>query len=128
MLIDKIRTRTDGVLEEEQYGFRKWRGCVDQLIVVRQLCEKFLVKEKNLFWFFMDLENSYDRVDRDALWQVMQLYGVCGKLLKAVHSYNVGIKACFKIGNELVNGSSLYILSLFKVAISPWLFTLYMDG
>ena len=68
MLIDRIRTRTDGVLGEEQCGFRNGRGCVDQLHAVRQLFEKFLGKEKDLFWFFMDLEKAYDRVDRDALW------------------------------------------------------------
>ena len=77
VLIDIIRTRTDGLLGEKQCGFRIWRGCVDQLFVVRQLCEKFLAEGKDLFWAFMDLEKAYDRVDRDALWQVLRLYGVC---------------------------------------------------
>ena len=30
VLIDRIRSRTDGVLEEEQFTFRSGRGCVDQ--------------------------------------------------------------------------------------------------
>ena len=56
---------------------------------MRQLCEKFLAKGKNLFWVFMDLEKAYDRVDRDALWQELRLYGVGGKLLKTVQSFYV---------------------------------------
>ena len=85
MLIGRIVNRTDGVLGKEQCGFRCGRGCVDQIFVVRQLCEKFLAaKGKDLFWAFMDLEKAYDKLDRDALWQVLRLYGVGSKLLKAV--------------------------------------------
>ena len=49
---------------EEQCGFRRGRGCVDQFFVVRQLCGKFLAKGKDLFWAFMNLEKVYDRVNR----------------------------------------------------------------
>ena len=90
-------TRTDDVLGEDQCG----RGCVDQLFVVRQLCEKFLAKGKDLFLAFMDLEKAYDKVDRDALWQMLRLYGVCGKLLKAIQNFNVDSRACVRIGNEV---------------------------
>ena len=34
----------------------------------------------------MDLKKAYDRVDRDALCQLMRLYGVGSKLLKATLS------------------------------------------
>ena len=37
----------------------------------------------------MDLEKAFVRVDRYALWQVLRLYGVGGKLLKAVKSFYV---------------------------------------
>ena len=50
--------RTDGDLEEKQCGFRSRRGRVDQLYVVRQLCEKFLSKGNDLFLAFMDLEKA----------------------------------------------------------------------
>ena len=30
---------------------------------------------------FMDLEKAYDRVNREALWQVVRMYDVGGKLL-----------------------------------------------
>ena len=41
----------------------------------------------NFFWTFTVLEKVYGRVDRDALWKVMHLYGVGSKLLKAVFSF-----------------------------------------
>ncbi len=42
-----------------------------------------LYLEKDLF-SFMDIEKAYDRVDRDALWSVLKIYGVGGQLLKAI--------------------------------------------
>ena len=56
---------------------------------MRQLCQKFLAKGKDLFWAFMELEKAYDSVDRDALWQVLRFYGIGGKLLNAVQSFYV---------------------------------------
>ena len=30
----------------------------------------------------MELEKAYDRIDRDELWNVLQLYGLGGRLLR----------------------------------------------
>ena len=64
---------------------------------MRQLCEFFLVTQKDLFWAFLDLGKTFDRVDRDALWQVLRVYGVDRNLLKAVQSFYVDVR----IGNEV---------------------------
>ena len=44
--------------------FRRGRGCVDQIFAVRQVCEKYLEKGKDVLWAFMDLQKAYDRIDR----------------------------------------------------------------
>ena len=56
---------------------------------------------------FMDLEKAHDRVNREALWQVLRMYVVFGKLLNGTKSmYDnslacVGVKGgeseCFRI-------------------------------
>ena len=33
---------------------------------------------------FMDFEKAYDRVNREALWQVLRMYDVGGKLLSEI--------------------------------------------
>ncbi len=63
---------------------------MDQVFVVRQVCEKYLRKEKEVFWAFMDLEKAYDRVDREALLNVLQIYGIGGRLMRAVFMRAVG--------------------------------------
>ena len=87
MLIKSVRARTEFAIEEEKYGFRQGRGCMDQVFGVRQVCEKYLANGKDVFRAFIDLEKAYDSIDRHGMWQMMKVYGVGGKLLKAVTSF-----------------------------------------
>ena len=34
-----------------------------------------------MYFAFLDLEKTYDRVDRDAMWNVLRLYRIGGRLL-----------------------------------------------
>ncbi len=54
----------DKSVGDEQGGFWKGRGGVDQIFTVKILVEKYLGKDRKLFAAFMDLEKAYDRVDR----------------------------------------------------------------
>ena len=62
ILINRIRDKTENVIAEVQSGFRRGRGCTDQIFIVRQICEKYLGKGKDLYIAFLGLEKVYDRV------------------------------------------------------------------
>ncbi len=48
----------------------------------------------------MDLEKAYDRVDREALWSVLRIYGVGGQLLKGIHAFYREANACVRVGGK----------------------------
>ena len=48
----------------------------------------------------MDLEKAYDTIDRHGMWQMLRVYGVGGKLLKAVQSFYMYIRVCARVGND----------------------------
>ncbi len=56
---------------------------------MRQMCEKYLAKDKDVFWVFMNFEKAYDRIDKEGLWTVLRLHGLGGRLLKGVESFYV---------------------------------------
>ena len=60
-LINRIRDKTENLIAEMQSGFRRGRGCTDQIIIVRQICEKYLGKDKDMCFAFLDLEKAYDK-------------------------------------------------------------------
>ena len=83
VLIKRDMAGTECAIGVEQCGFRQGRGCLDQVFAVRQVCEKYLANGKDVFWVFMDLERAYDTIDRHDMWQLLRVYRVGGKLLKA---------------------------------------------
>ena len=100
-LIKRVRADTECAIGKEQCGFRQGRGCMDQVFTVSQVCEKYLANGKDVFWAFMDLEKAYDTIDRNGMWQMLRMYGVGGKLLKAVKSFYVDSRACVQVGNDV---------------------------
>ena len=128
VLINRIRDKTEQVISEVQGGFRRGRGCTDQVFVVRQICEKYLAKGKDVYFAFMDLEKAYDRVDRGAMWSVLGMYGVDGKLLNAVKSLYDDSKACVRVGNEMSEWFPVRVGLRQGCVMSPWLFNLFIDG
>merc|ERR1711895_129466 len=101
VLIERVVETSEQQIGEEQSGFRKGRSCADQIFVVRQLCEKLKEKRKLVYMAFMDLEKAYDRVDREALWQVLRIYGIGGRVLRGIMSFYVEGKACVRVGGEI---------------------------
>ena len=60
----------------------------------------------------MDSKKAYDAIDRRGMWQMLRVYGVGGKLLKAVQSVWVG--------NDVSEWFPVNVMS-------PCLFNVYMD-
>ncbi len=79
ILNERMMEITDKSVGDEQEGFQKGRGCINQIFAVKILVEKYLEKNRNLFAAFMDLEKTCDRVDRKGLWDTLRVYGVGGK-------------------------------------------------
>ena len=59
-MINRIRGKTENVIVEVQSGFRRGRGCTDQ-IFVWQICKKYLGKGKGMYFAYLDMEKAYDK-------------------------------------------------------------------
>ena len=101
MLIKCDRDVTECATGEEHCGFRQGRGCMDQMFALRQVCEKYLTNRKDVFWAFMDLEKAYDTIDRHGMWQMLRVFGVGGKLLKAMQIFFVDSRTRVWVGMDV---------------------------
>ena len=81
-----------------------------------------------MYFASLDLEKAYDRVDRDAMWNVLRLNGIGGRLLRGAKSLYVGSKACVRVGNEVSEWFPVRVGLRQGCVMSPWLFNLYIDG
>ena len=77
---------------------------------------------------YVDLEKAYDRVDREAMWRVLGMYGINGQLLKAVQSLYEKSEACVRVCREEGEWFEVGAGLRQGCVISPWLFNLFMDA
>ena len=104
------------------------RGCVDQVFVMKQMSEKFVDKNKSLYVAYMNFEKAYDRVDREAMWHVLGMYGINGQLLIAVQSLYEKSEACVRVCREEDEWFEVDFGLRQGCVMSPWLFNLFMDA
>ena len=87
----------EGLIDDEQGGFRAGKGCVDQIFTLKQIGEKSQEKKRGEDVGFMDLEKACDKVNREALWQVLRMYDVGSKLLNGIKSMYVNSLTCVRV-------------------------------
>ena len=71
------------------------------LFVLRTLSEKFRVKNKKLFFIFVDLEKAFDRVPREVTRLTLRRKGVPEYLVNRVMSLYKGCKTAVSVNGEL---------------------------
>src|SRR3989441_7730689 len=68
----EARLRKTAKIDEMQFGFSPGKGTTDAIFIVRQVQEKFLGKQKELWMAFVDLEKAFDRVPHEVLWWALR--------------------------------------------------------
>ena len=128
VLDKRIRAITEEKVLEEQGAFRRKRSCIDQIFTVRQLGEKVIGKNKIMRMVCVDLEKAFDRVNRELLWQVLERYGVRGRLKEAVESLYFQSEACVRVQGKNSEWFEVAMGVRQGCTMSPWLFNLVMDS
>ena len=118
---------TNGILADEQNGFRKGRSTIDHISSLTNIIETRKLKRKQTFVAFIDFRKAYDSIDRSLLWLKLEDLGIGGNILTVIKSMYQDVKYCvrlngidtewFKVMNGLKQGCML----------SPLLFNLFIN-
>ena len=100
--LDRLNTHiTPNVVSESQCGFRPNRGTTDMVFSLRQLQEKCIEQNLDLYHCFIDLSKAFDTVNREALWVVLGKCGCPPKFVNMVKSLHSDMKARVNFGGDL---------------------------
>jgi len=118
----------NGVIGEEQAGFRRKYSTVDNIFVLHSVVKKYLFRHKKLFVAFVDFSKAFDTVNRQALWGILEQFGIQGRMgnmLKAVYEC---VKCCVKCDGITTDFFSCQNGLKQGCKLSPFLFSLLMTS
>ena len=87
IIIRRMSDAVDKSLRKEQAGFRKGRGCADQIFTLRNIIEQCTEWQRQLYVNFVDFEKAFDSIHRESLWCILRHYGIPRKLVQLIKSF-----------------------------------------
>ena len=99
--LNRVQSLLDKQLLEEQAGFRTNRSTVDQIFILKMVMEKLHDYNKPLYMCFIDIQEAYDSVNRDLLWQICKHYGLSNKTVRMLQLLHTNTKARIRVNGDL---------------------------
>ena len=87
---------TNNLIVEEQAGFRAGYSTVDNMFILQGIIQRYLSRKRKLYTAFVDFKKAFDTVDRDALWKVLEMYGMKGRMLNLIKGMYSSVWYCVK--------------------------------
>lgn len=124
---NRITVVAEKRLLEQQSGFRRGRGTIEQIFNVRQVLEKHVEHQQECAMAFIDLRKAYDSVDRELMMAILRAEGVPEKLVKLIEKLYEHTTLRVRVKDEL--GRSVEISSGVRQGciLSPTLFNLFLN-
>ena len=86
-------------LPDVQAGFRKGRGTRDQIANIHWIIEKASEFQKNIYFCFIDYAKTFDCVDHNKLWKILQEMGIPDHLTYLLRNLYAGQEATVRTRN-----------------------------
>ena len=114
-------------LPDVQAEFRKHRGTRDQIANIRWIIEKAKEFQKNIYFCFIDNAKSFDCVDQNKLWKILQEMGIPDHLTCLLRNLYSGQEATVSAGHGTTDWFQIRKGVCQGCILSPCLFNLYAE-
>lgn len=86
ILESRLRDIIEPKLEQEQAGFRPGYSTQDHIFTIRQISEKLLERNRDMYVCFIDLVKAFDMILRTLIWKSLENNKVPKNLIHAIQS------------------------------------------
>ena len=74
---------------------------MDNIFVLYSAVQKYLARGRKVYVAFVDLKKAFDRVNRSILWEILEKYGLQGRLLDMLKAIYLNVQCCVKCNNTV---------------------------
>ena len=97
VIIQRISQVVDVILLDA--GFRKGRGCTNQIFTLRNILEQCTEWNRQLYVNFIDYEKAFDSIHRDSLWQILRAHGIPQCIVNIIKCFHSNFTCCVGQGD-----------------------------
>ncbi|XP_078141751.1 uncharacterized protein LOC139917505 [Centroberyx gerrardi] len=127
VLLGRIDMTIDTKLRQEQAGFRKGRGCTDQIFTLRNIIEQCMEWNNPLHINFINFQKAFDSLHRDTLWKIVQSYGIPPKMTALTRMFYHQFECSVIVNGNLTEWFPVEFGVRQGCIISPILFLIAID-
>ena len=127
VLLNRIDAAIDRKLRQEQAGFRKGKGCTDQIFALRNIIEQCLEWNAPLHIVFIDFKKAFDSVHRNSLWKILLSYGLPEKVVSLIKLFYEKFECSIILDNSTTEWFAVESGVRQGCILSPMLFTIAID-
>ena len=81
VILERLKKHSEEILGECQCGFRPQRRTTDELFVIKRILKKFQAHDIDLHLLFIDLKNTFDRINlKKKLLESLESFGIPKKI------------------------------------------------
>lgn len=127
ILQGRLQKRAEEFLSKNQFGFRKNYGTRDAIGVMRQLIERRLEIDDDLYVCYIDFEKAFDKVQWSLLMEILKKIGVDWKDRRLIENLYTKQTAVVKLNDKYSDNCSILQGVRQGCLISPTLFSIYAE-
>jgi hypothetical protein len=127
VLLNRIRDPIDKLLRNNQAGFRRRRGCNQQIHILRRIMEGAYTQDISLYATFIDFKKAFDSIDREMMFAILRHYGIPAEIVNAIRVMYDKSKSQVYVGGELSEPFKITTGVLQGDVLAPFLFIIVID-
>ena len=127
ILQKRIQLKAEEILSESQAGFRPGRSTVDQLFSLRQIGEKYMEKNRDIYICYIDFEKAFDSVWQEGIWKALALFGFPNKITRLLKDLYDKSQSCVRVNGDLTDWFQTKVGVRQGCIISPQLFNILLE-
>ena len=122
------RVRNIVKIDSIQIGFMAGKTTTDAIFIVRQLQEKYLARNKELWMAFVDLEKAFDRVPREVVWWALRCLGVDAWIVSVIKAMYEDVTTTVRVNGRESKAFSVRVGVHQGSVLSPLLFIIVLEA
>ena len=127
IILNRLKSKAEELLSEEQAGFRAGRSTVEQIFNCRVLIEKHLQHQRTLFHNFIDFKKAFDKVWHDGLWSVLRGFNIEEGLVQVIQALYTHATSAVLLNNQIGDFFHTTVGVRQGCLLSPVLFNIFLE-